>query len=239
MEITKKVGVYGDSILKGVQINPVNMRYHVDNHIDIDMISRENDIEIENFSKFGCTVTKAETIVTGNLEKGILCDTIIMDLGGNDCDFKWNEVAENPDAEHKPNTPIDIFAETYHKIIKMLKENNILPILTTLPPLEPQRFFDWFCKGLNKENVLKWLGSVNTIYRYQEMYSREVEKIACEENVPLVDLRGAFLKNFRVDNLLCEDGTHPNTEGQKVITSAFMDFTEKRKEMRKVLNERN
>lgn len=234
MDIIKKVDIYGDSILKGVQINPENKRYHVDNHIDIDMISKTHDVEIENYSKFGCTVTKAESILTAQLEKGFSCDTVIMDFGGNDCDFKWKEISENPDNLHLPNTPMDIFVSTYKKIIRTLKENKILPVLTTLPPLDPQRFFDWFCKGLNRENVLKWLGSVNTIYRYQEWYSREVEKIAREENVPLVDLRGAFLKHFRVDYLLCEDGVHPNTEGQKVITSAFLEFAKERTEMRRL-----
>jgi lysophospholipase L1-like esterase len=112
-------------------------------------------------------------------------------------------------------------------MIAILKEKGIVPVLTTLPPLDPQRFFDWFCKGLNAENVLKWLGNVGTIYRQQEKYSRTVEKIALETGAYLVDLRGAFLAHKRIDHLLCADGTHPNTEGQKVITAAFLDFAEK------------
>jgi len=147
-----------------------------------------------------------------------------MDYGGNDSDFKWKEIAECPEDEHLPNTPLDVFVDTYHKIIRMLKEKGIRPILTTLPPLSAQKFFHWFCKGLNKENILKWLGSVEAIYRWQENYSRAVEKIAVATNTLLVDLRGAFLKHRRIENLLCEDGTHPNTEGQKIITQAFLDF---------------
>ena len=75
--------------------------------------------------------------------------------------------------------------------------------------------------------MLKWLGSVNAIYRVQEHYSRLVEKIAAETNTLIVDLRGAFLKHRRIEGFLCEDGTHPNTEGQKIITEAFLDFAEK------------
>jgi lysophospholipase L1-like esterase len=69
---------------------------------------------------------------------------------------------------------------------------------------------------------------VNTIYRYQENYSRAIEKIAKEAEVDCIDLRGAFLSNRRIDDLLCEDGIHPNTNGQKVIEGAFMAFAEKR-----------
>jgi lysophospholipase L1-like esterase len=54
-----------------------------------------------------------------------------------------------------------------------------------------------------------------------------VERIALAASVPLADLRGAFLQHRRIDGYLCEDGIHPNTKGQAVITSAFAEFAEK------------
>ena len=51
-----------------------------------------------------------------------------------------------------------------------------------------------------------------------------VEKIALEKQVPLVDIRGEFIKSGNVKELLCEDGTHPNTLGQKIIESSFQKF---------------
>jgi lysophospholipase L1-like esterase len=51
-----------------------------------------------------------------------------------------------------------------------------------------------------------------------------IEKIALKKQVPLVDLRGEFLMSGNVKDLLCEDGTHPNTLGQKVITSCLQKF---------------
>ena len=220
----RKIEVFGDSILKGIQLNSENKKYVIDNNIDVEMISKKHDIEIVNCSKFGCTIGKGKVLLEKSLEKGMVCDAIVMEFGGNDCDFNWKDVAENPDKDHVPHTPLDIFIKTYSEMIDLLKKKGIQPILTTLPPIDPQRFFDWFCNGLNKENVLKWLGSINTIYRHQETYSRAVEKIAKDSNCLLVDLRGAFLGKRRVENLLCEDGIHPNTEGQKVITQAFSEF---------------
>jgi len=236
VNIKKSVEIFGDSILKGIQINPNNMRYHVDNNIDIETIEKNNFLQIKNFSRLGCTITQGIALIEKRLKgDNSVCDAIIMDYGGNDSDFKWKEIAECPENEHLPNTPLDVFAETYHKIIRMLKEKGIRPILTTLPPLSAQKFFNWFCNGLNKENILKWLGSVEAIYRWQENYSRVVEKIADETNTLLVDLRGAFLKHRRIENLMCEDGTHPNTEGQKIITQAFLDFFKNTKEKEIIL----
>jgi lysophospholipase L1-like esterase len=218
------IGLFGDSILKGVQINPVNKKYYVNNNLEIEMLSKKYSIQIKNYSIFGCTVTKGKNILKKMLETNIACDAIVMDYGGNDCDYNWKAISENPESNYSSNTPIDLFVETYCEIIDTLKKKDILPILTTLPPLEPQRFFDWFCRDLNETNILMWLGEVKNIYYHQEKYSKIIEKIALEKQVPLVDLRGEFLKLGNINALLCEDGTHPNTLGQKVIASSFNDF---------------
>lgn len=224
LEKINNVGLFGDSILKGIQVNPVNKKYFINNNIDVEMLRKKYSFKIKNYSSFGCTVTKGNEILKKRLEKNIDCEAIVMDYGGNDCDYNWKAISENPEGNYSPNTPIDIFRETYCNIIDSLKEKGILPILTTLPPLQPQNFFDWFCRDLNKSNILMWLGDVNNIYCHQENYSKEVEKIAFEKEVPLVDLRGAFLKSGNVNSLLCEDGTHPNTLGQKIIASTFCNF---------------
>jgi len=236
MELERNVEVFGDSILKGVQLDDENKRYHVDNNIDVSMLEKKFLLNINNFSKFGCTISKAFLMIEKRFNSGELkCDAIVLNLGGNDCDFDWKAVSERPDDEHEPNTPLDVFSDTYKKIIEYLKEKGIRPIITTLPPLDSQKFFNWFCGGLDKKaNVLKWLGGVEAIYRWQENYSRTIERIAEETGTLLVDLRGAFLKHRKLEKLLCEDGTHPNTAGQRVITQGFLEFIEMAKAKGKI-----
>ena len=224
METVRKIEVFGDSIFKGIQVNPENKRYRVENYIDIEAISREHSMVIHNHSQFGCTIQKGFTMLKKFLTGGASCDFVVMDYGGNDCDFNWKEIAENPEGAHSPKTPLETFLGTYKQIIQMLKEKAITPVLTTLPPLQPQKFFDWFCRDLNKQNVMKWLGDIGAIYRYQEKYSRAIESLARETGAALIDLRGAFLKFRSIDSLLCEDGVHPNTAGQRLITAAMMEF---------------
>ena len=224
MTIIKKIAVFGDSILRGIQLNPQNNQYTVDNHIDVQRISRMFSVTINNYSKFGSTILKGQKMLYHHLENNADYDAVLMNYGGNDANFNWQQVAMHPLDEHLPATPLQVFVKTYTEVVHKLKQMHITPILATLPPMDAQKFFDWFCKDINKENVLKWLGSVSGIYRYQENYSLMVEKIARQAQVPLVDLRGAFLKYRRIDNLLCEDGIHPNTAGQKVISDAFLRF---------------
>ena len=109
-------------------------------------------------------------------------------------------------------------------MIRRVRSHGIRPILTNLPPLDSERFFNWWCGDLDKEAVMRWLGDVGNIYVWQERYSRAVERLAREENVPLVDVRGAFLDYGHLEQTLCADGTHPNTVGQGLITKAFQDF---------------
>ncbi len=226
MNVVRKIEVFGDSILKGIQLNPFSKKYQVDNHIGIDALSSRFSLQIENRSKFGCTLGKGYELLRKFLDSGFRCDAVVMDFGGNDCDFDWKAVSEDPTAEHSPHTPLALFVELYQKAIELVRRHGIVPILTTLPPLVPQRFFDWFCGKYNRENILSWLGDINAIYRYQENYSRTVGKIAQAAAVPLVDLRGVFLRHRRIEGFFCEDGTHPNTEGQKLITGAFLEFAE-------------
>ena len=68
-----------------------------------------------------------------------------MDFGGNDCDFRW--------AEHLPAVPLPEFIRRYRSMIGKLRQRDIVPILTTLPPLEPELFFDWWCGRLDQGAV--------------------------------------------------------------------------------------
>ncbi len=62
----------------------------------------------------------------------------MVELGGNDCDYNWKEISENPDKEYYPNTPLPKFIESINTIIEKFRANGIEPILTNLPPLSSQ-----------------------------------------------------------------------------------------------------
>lgn len=217
-ETIRSIALCGDSILKGIQWD--GQRYRVQNTMDFSALEQRTGCRVENFSRFGCTVTKGRELIERALGMGKLGDTVVMDFGGNDCDFDWAAVAADPTAEHQPKILLEEFVSGYRSLIRLLKEHAVRPILCTLPPLQPEWFFQWFCEPVGGERVLSWLGNISAIYRFQENYSRAVERLAREEQVQLVDLRGAFLENRRVEQLLCRDGIHPNSAGQKLIAQA-------------------
>ena len=227
----RRVAVLGDSILKGIQVEQDTGKYVTLNNIDVPALESRFGLQIQNNSHFGATVDKGKKIFERLLKRTSDYDYVIMDFGGNDCNHCWDQIAADPEGEHTPNVPLNEFIERYRNLIRAVKGAGIEPVLTTLPPLVSQRFFDWWCNGLDKSAVLRWLGDVNNIYSWQENYSRAIERLAYQENVRLVDVRGAFLDHGHIEDLLCVDGTHPNSAGQALITNAFYSFAEQRESL--------
>jgi hypothetical protein len=105
MKKIERIEVLGDSILKGIQVNPESKRYYTKNDIDMNKLGEMFSLTFTNDSRFGCTVTKGAQLITRKLERGMSFDAIVMDFGGNDCDYKWEEIATNPDEDYFPIHP--------------------------------------------------------------------------------------------------------------------------------------
>ena len=214
------IDIYGDSILKGITFDDNRQKYTINN-----LFPDNKDMKIFNFSKFGCTVDKGLDIVDKNINGNKISDHVIVELGGNDSDFCWAEVSAAPDDEHfSKNTP-EVFYKKYTNLILKLKNCGVTPVIMSILPLDSEKYLNWICKdGLNKKNILHWLGDVFAIYRYQEQFAHTVERIAKEQNIQLLDMRGAFLKERKMNTLFSVDGIHPSLEGQRIIKNELNKF---------------
>lgn len=222
----KNISVWGDSILKGIVRDETPDGYRVLEDNCVQRFARSTGALISNHASFGMTTVKAieriaRSVIRRKPEDG---DIVLIEFGGNDCDFKWNEISERPDESHEPRTPISLFAANMQSIIDVFKSFSITPLLMSLPPLEPNRYLEWISRGLSRVNILKWLDDVNKIYRWQEVYNDTVVEIARKNDLPLIDVRRRFLMSERYTSLICDDGIHPNENGHELIYSSFMDF---------------
>ena len=186
MERRTEITLLGDSILKGIQVDPKTRGYQVRNDIGIPELEAEFGLHVRNDAHFGATCVKGAKLLDRLLASGRPCQAVVMDFGGNDCDFRWRDIAADPAGTHLPAVPLPEFRERYRGMVRRLREAGIQPILMNLPPLLSQWFFDWWCRNLDQAAVRTWLGDVSNIYAHQERYSRAVESLAREERVPLV-----------------------------------------------------
>jgi lysophospholipase L1-like esterase len=218
----KSICVFGDSLAKGVIYNDAVQRYSFSKDSFVALFCKGGDLTCSNYSMFGCTVTKGEQLVELHPDSIAAADFTVLEFGGNDSDFNWEEISEAPDLPHDPKTPITAFFDTYKRIIDKVKSVGGKPIMLNLPPLDPKRYFSWISKNLNPGNILKWLGgSRDFIYRYHEMYNVHVHRIAALLSVPLIDIRSAFLTKSNYSDYLCIDGIHPNEKGHQLISQTI------------------
>ena len=225
---SEKVVIWGDSLAKGVIWNNERRRHGYSRTTAADIVAEKLGVEIVNRAKFGYTAPQGLEMMEHDFSEGILCDTALLEFGGNDCNFDWSAISEHPQERHDPATSPDQFVESMRNMVDWLLKKGVRPMLMTLPPIDSERYFRFLVGDkLSAENILSWLGDVHQIYRFQEMYSLLVEKVARECQIHVLDLRQRCLarKGF-LQELICEDGLHLTEEGQRFIGGELADLAQ-------------
>lgn len=220
-----KINIFGDSIFKGVQLDS-GMRYAVNDGIGFNEIAAKAGMTVRNLSKFGCTITKAWNYVQ-KMFSAVDADIVFMNFGGNDSDFNWAAISENPLDFYGPNTEFYDFTSTYNDMVDFFLKQRRLPVVSTLVPVQTGMYVDHLCGTMNldRENIRKWIDREGARFENsQAVYSDAVKGVAAGMNIPLIDVRAAFNDCGNVSALMCPDGIHPNSKGQKVIHECFDAF---------------
>lgn len=225
----KKIAAFGDSILRGVIVDPQReSRYMIIDDSFTNECGKRLGLQVDNFGKFGSTISVGSKIVDRHLEDIESSDITLLKWGGNDCDHNWIEVAKEPQGVHNPFTTLKDFASIYEGIIARIKNIGGKPVMLSLPPIDADKFFAHVTAGMDDEhrnNVLNWLGgSISYIEDWHELYNLETFKIAAVEKIPVIDITTAFLSRRDYKTLICSDGMHPNEKGHKVIADAICDY---------------
>lgn len=227
MEIINKIGIWGDSILKGIILDESSGKYRTLKDCAVNLIKRNySNVDIKNNSRFGCTAPKAEKNLEQSLENGYRADIVLIEFGGNDCDFNWSEVSNEPNIEHTPNTPLTEFVKSMSNMANNLIRHRIKPVLMNLPPISAERYFERISslENVNASNVLFWLKEKSVIYRQQENYSNAIDRLSRQYNIPLIDVRTPFLQIHDYNSCLCADGIHLNEKGQRIMSQTISNF---------------
>ena len=226
VKANQSVTVWGDSVMRGVIYDEQRGKYTLLPECGAVKASRALGFKLNNRSRMGCTVTKGLAIMQKDLQQNALGDDIaLIEFGGNDCDYNWQAIAANPEAEHHPQTPLVLFEKQLTEMVHLAELKGMVPVMMTLPPIHAQRYFHFFTRnGLRKENILKWLGDVEFIYRWHERYNAAVVRVAQKCGCLLADVREIFLGNWHYEDWLCIDGIHPNEKGHAAIDRVLEEF---------------
>jgi len=221
----RNVAIFGDSILRGVILDEESGKYRFSNHIDWESIEHNLNIKIDNNAKMGAVIGYGKKKLKNYLNAHDDVFAVLIEFGGNDCDFDWRKVANNPKYDHQPKTPLNEFKNTLIEMIDMLQEKNIKPILMNLPPIHSKLYYDWIRRDIeNGDNILEFLGDIEQITRHQSRYSNAIVEVANLKKVELVNVRNAFLSTRSYLTYICKDGIHPNQKGGKLVLDVFLNY---------------
>ena len=213
------IALWGDSIGRGIDFDEVRGRYAVLKQTFYKLLEERGIIRIDNHARFGATIIEG----LQDFEATQVIDSryIAIEYGGNDCNLSWEKAAANPREVHEANTPLPLFEQTLRRFVQSVRARGFKPLLVTPPPLQAQRFVAWVSQGLDKANIMKYLGEEQRVYRWQERYALAVHRVAAAMACPLFDLRDIFLASDDFSALYGLDGMHPNAQAHDLIARAM------------------
>ena len=218
----KKLLIYGDSILRGVTYSEKRARHTLVEGSDLKNLC-ELGYEVKNRSRMGATITRGLDMLSSDETEIGKGDFVLLEYGGNDCDYEWGEISKNPEGDFAPHTPEEKFTKEYSLAIEKVRKRGATPILSTLVPVDAERYVKWISRNNSYENIMSWLGDTSMLYRWQERYNRLVENTARLLGCPIIDLRERFLLSHNYKELICYDGIHPSAAGHEMIRKCLTD----------------
>ena len=223
-----KLVALGDSVIKGVILDKegMNVRYSLVDKSIVECCAEQLGGESVNLGKMGCTIETSERILDRRIDRLAGAEYVLLECGGNDSDYDWRSIAQDPNGEHLPNTPLGRYLTAYERVINKIKQIGAKPLVLSLPPMDAERYFAFFSAGWTQElrdNVLCWLGgTTNAILSGHELYNLATMQVAQRTGAQWIDVTSTFLEDRNYKSFLCEDGIHPNEQGQRKMVEAIL-----------------
>ena len=221
-----KLEIFGDSILRGViyaENTNSSKPYRLCSDHKFESFRRD-DIDVSNRSRMGFTISDGLRSIEKNVSKLDADTVVLLEFGGNDCDFNWSEISKNPSGKFFPHISEDAFVSDYCEAIDRIRATGAKVVVSSIIPIDAEKYMRYISRGLDRAAILRWLGDISMLYRWQEHYNHLIEKVSLLKNCALLDLRRAFLTAHNFKELLCDDGIHPTELGHTMIRRHLLGF---------------
>lgn len=213
-----KVVCLGDSVTRGVSYVQGRLRILKNNYPAALQTLLHYPVEVEVLNK-GVFNDNSDGVL-GRLAKDVFHvapDVVLVEIGGNDCNFRWNEVATNPDSEHEAIVPIERYIENLTTLVKTCRRQGVVPVLLTILPLDPVRYYQSISTKYGA-GIAHWISVCGGIEHWHGMYNRALRQLIQSLRVPSIDVRTGFKESGDLQELLSDDGIHPSESGYEVLS---------------------
>ncbi|RYL93146.1 GDSL-type esterase/lipase family protein [Sporolactobacillus sp. Y61] len=210
-----RIVCFGDSVTRGITCARGRFRIIKDNYPALLQRFLGEDDEVINKGVFNDN----SDLLVKRLDKDVLQlhpDLVLINIGGNDCNFRWDQVAQLPDEEHIPIVPLDHYLSNIRVIVERIASAGAVPVILSLLPLDPVRYYRSLMKHYSHA-IGHWIGWCGGIEHWHGMYNRALKDLVKKINVPCVDIRSAFKLKGNFSDLINEDGLHPTSKGYHAL----------------------
>jgi lysophospholipase L1-like esterase len=218
-----KIVCFGDSVTRGITCLRGRLRILKENYPSLlqTMLGDPGKIEVINKGVFNDN----SDLLLERVEKDVLAvfpDLVLIEIGGNDCNFRWDEVAARPDDEHSTIVPLQRYLQNVQRLMQRIRNGGAFPVLLSILPLDPQRYYRSLVRVYGT-SIAHWIALCGGIAHWHGLYNYELRQWAEKSGTPFLDVRTAFKKAGPLSLLLSEDGIHPTAEGYAAMAFAVRD----------------
>jgi lysophospholipase L1-like esterase len=207
---------FGDSVTRGISYVKGRLRIVRENYPALLQKAFGSWAEVVNQGVFNDN----SDLLVARLEKDVLShhpDCVLIAIGGNDCNFRWEEVAERPNDEHETIVPLPRYLDNLAHLAEKIRDAGAVPVFLNLIPLDPARYYRMLAKQYGSA-IAHWIALCGGIKHWHGLYNRALQQLAESLDVLMIDVRSAFKEAGDLDGLLSEDGIHPTAEGYHVLS---------------------
>lgn len=214
----------GDSLTRGVSFERGRLRILRDNYpklLQEAFDERSDSVEIVNRGVFNDN----SDLLLERLDKDVLSlhpDAVLIEIGGNDCNFRWDEVAKRPDADHEPYVPLPRYIDNITALVKKIRSAGATPVVMTLVPLHPVRYYKHLAATFGTE-IAHWIALCGGIEYWHRGYDDALRKRLSQLGVNPIDVRKPFEQLASGDNFISLDGIHLTADGYRWLTQVVLD----------------
>ncbi|MCY0880684.1 MAG: GDSL-type esterase/lipase family protein [Firmicutes bacterium] len=206
----------GDSVTRGVSYVRDKWRLISPTYPEwLETILQTQHVDVINKGRFNATSSD----VLRRIDKDIApqpAQLVLLEIGANDSDMPWGEVAAQPEEDFQPRVPLDQFVQNMQQIIDQLQQLGKRVVLLSLPPIDPRRYYEFLAKKYSRA-IAHWIGRCGGIFWWQEQYNQALKDLAEERRTPWVDIRHLASQTLPLEQLLSEDGIHPTPAGYHAL----------------------
>lgn len=219
-----KIVCFGDSVTRGISYIQGRLRIVKENYPTLLQRffndDKQEQVEVVNKGVFNDN----SDLLVQRLEKDVLSLTpnyVLIEIGGNDCNFFWDQVAQRPEDEHEPIVEIKRYLQNIQILAERIKQEKAVPILLSLLPLDPKRYYEHLAT-MYQSSIAHWISRCGGIEHWHSLYNRELKQFVQRMGTVMIDIRTMFKQKGDLQELLSDDGIHPSPIGYSVLSECIV-----------------